>query len=927
MKARMLLLLIWGAAVSIFCSVDVRQQDLSNFTIHFTLPDFSIQSNENYSNIVSPDLNRHPETGYPDLPYREYKIAVPYNGNVQISVTSVQTEKQTLKLPIEPVPVIKRTSKVDAYSYEMNAAAYQNVRAETWAVSPIESYRYWNYVKLRIYPFSYDHKKKELSVTRSIDLHVHINGDTEHREIIEDKLKDAFLSDILNGSSAENWGHRDKPAIQYTDFSVSDHWYSFEVPSDGLYSLTYDDLRTVLNIQDVIPDSIRIFTTGGQTMSQHQDDNGLQFKEIPLYIDAGNDGSFNQGDKIVFYGQDRDDYTQNSNIIQDAITTTFYAPIYFNPYSQNVKYWLTYTGDYHTQPARITTLPGFETYSNSWTTNAETLKLESDVMKREPNPMGFHMFQSLLAGSTTASYNYSFSLDNADLTVPQKVEVAMQQQQLTGTSGQVHTISLALNQNTVISSATFSSDNYGDISRTGNYCQNGTNQLVLTVYRTTSENLYLDFFKIQYERKLIKAASQQYRVNVHTADYNQNVRYEFTSASTDPVRVYKISSFNQVSIVPAVTVTNGFNFIAAGDASTRFYAVQQNDYLRVLNLRSETPVDLTAQSVAIDNLIITPTEYKGQAQQLQAFYADKLGASSKVVDVQDIYNQFNSGMPDPAAIRQYVRYCFYNYPPPAISSVTLLGVGTNDWRNQTGEAASKNKMIVYQKVLPYAAEITSDDYFVMLSANNSSYPELAIGRYPVRTTEEMNFLLNRVVQYGSVPNPGWWRNTLLFFADDDVNGETIGEWIHSQYMESGSQTVNRSVLVDKIFGIDYDFDEFGNKPQARDDMIAKLNDGRLYWYYNGHGSYDKLGAEDYFNGFSDMGRLSNTEHLPLFLAASCDVAEFDSYTFNCLADVRSMIVCNHMYTGFNNHILFSCIQKNMFTGLHKHIRSTFVPYI
>ncbi len=890
MKAWMLFILVWGGAVTLFSAVDIHQQSKSDLTVSFRLPEFTMNSNEKYTKIFCPDLTGHPEKGHPNLPFQEYKIAVPSDGNAHINVTSNQVEKQPLKLPIEPVPTIERGKKADIYTYSMNLEAYRTVLTTNYTISPVQHYRSWNFVVLRIYPFSYDEAHKELIINRTISFQVHISGNVNQRKQQTDKLQDSFQKEMLNGTSAQYWSGLENPNLQFADFSISDHWYSFEATQDGIYAITYDQLRAVMNIVDVPPDSIRIFTTGGQVMSTRSYENGLPFAEIPLLIDAVNGAIFNQGDRIIFYGQDRDDYNQNALILQDVNSNFFYAPIFFNPYSQSVRYWLTYTGSFPTAPLRMKFTSIIGNPSQVRTSQPETIKLESDKLKRDPIPMGYHMFQSLLAGSTTATYNnYPFNIENLNTNFPQTITATLQQQPMAGSSGGNHLMGLVVNDSTVISNYSWSGDTYANVTHSGSFCQEGSNQIQLTIYRTRSENIYLDYFQIEYEKNLVKTAQKAYRVNVNPDDYNQNIRYEFSSVNTALARIFKVSTFNQVYLVNNETINNGFAFQASGNANTRFYAVQDGDYLSVSNLHSENPVLLTSQLQAIDNLIITPIEFKPQALQLKAYYQEQLNVVSRVVDVQDIYNQFNAGMPDPTAIRQFIRYCYYNYPAPALTSVTLLGIGTNDWRNQTGQAESKNKMIVFQRVFAFGSEITSDDYFVMLSSGNSSYPELAIGRYPARTTAEMDFLLNRVIKYQTEPKPGWWRNTLLFLADDDVNGDETGEWFHSQYMEHGSQVVNRSVLVDKLFAINYDFDEFGNKPKTRDDMIAKLNEGRLIWYYNGHGSFDKLGTEDYFNGFTDMSRLENSEHLPLFLAASCDVGEFDSYTFDCLAEKLAIL--------------------------------------
>ena len=43
--------------------------------------------------------------------------------------------------------------------------------------------------------------------------------------------------------------------------------------------------------------------------------------------------------------------------------------------------------------------------------------------------------------------------------------------------------------------------------------------------------------------------------------------------------------------------------------------------------------------------------------------------------------------------------------------------------------------------------------------------------------------------------------------------------------------------------MEYEYDEFQNKPRARDDMFKAINEGRLVFLYAGHGSFDKLGQK------------------------------------------------------------------------------------
>lgn len=78
-----------------------------------------------------------------------------------------------------------------------------------------------------------------------------------------------------------------------------------------------------------------------------------------------------------------------------------------------------------------------------------------------------------------------------------------------------------------------------------------------------------------------------------------------------------------------------------------------------------------------------------------------------------------------------------------------------------------------------------------------------------------------------------------------------------------------SILVDKIFAMEYEYDEFKTNPKQRDDLFKAINEGRLLMHYTGHGSYDKLGAEDYERS-NRMVRFANEGKLTFFIAAACE---------------------------------------------------------
>lgn len=285
------------------------------------------------------------------------------------------------------------------------------------------------------------------------------------------------------------------------------------------------------------------------------------------------------------------------------------------------------------------------------------------------------------------------------------------------------------------------------------------------------------------------------------------------------------------------------------------------------------------QRETVDGILIYPEAgvFDTQSDELIALHPE-LSLIKK--SQAEIFDEWSGGNDDPLAIKAYLD-SLYSANPELLYCV-LMGSGTSDWNNST----EKNKIITI-KVINY--QITSDDAFCSFSSN---IPSLAMGRLPAQNDADMNFLIDRIRTYIESPTPGFWRNKIVILPDDENKGGGYeGLWSygisglnHSQIAQITGDLLNPEVYVDKVMAIEYGFDEFQNKPEARMAMLESVNEGRLIWYYIGHGNEDVLGDEDYFRGSVHMNLIDNLEHLPLFIAASCYVGRFDEVAYDCLAE-------------------------------------------
>lgn len=299
-------------------------------------------------------------------------------------------------------------------------------------------------------------------------------------------------------------------------------------------------------------------------------------------------------------------------------------------------------------------------------------------------------------------------------------------------------------------------------------------------------------------------------------------------------------------------------------------------YLSVSSFERKIVSNSTQRS-DLDGIIIYPQDgvFDIHSQQLADLHFE---LNFELKSQSSIFAEYAGGAEDPLAIKNYLAEKYAENTD--LLYVVLMGSGTSFWNN-TDE---KNKIITYTD------SFAADDNFCIFPG--SSYPQLAIGRIPAKNESDMNFYLDRIYQYVQQPEPGFWRNKVLIIPDDENKSggyEGFGNvgMNHSLMAQQTGDLItqdHKEIYVEKVMAIEYGFDVFQNKPDARNAMIDVINDGCLVWYFIGHGNSDVLGDEEYFRGSLHMNLLENGDRLPLFLAASCSVGEYDKLSFDCLAE-------------------------------------------
>lgn len=394
------------------------------------------------------------------------------------------------------------------------------------------------------------------------------------------------------------------------------------------------------------------------------------------------------------------------------------------------------------------------------------------------------------------------------------------------------------------------------------------------------------FWKISYDDlKKLPAFCDPQSLKLYTMQKNSDGEYNIFQI---PMQIiddnHQTDETDQILfyIPPKHSLTEKYFWLTFG-ASFEVDGVWEEDFSnpflpqQIISLQRKVISGSTVMRQTVDGVIIYPESgvFETQSEELAALHPElNLILKSQA----DIFDEYSGGSADYLAIRNYLEDTYNTYPE--LYYCVLMGSGTTDWN----AATEKNKIIVFPAT---TAVYAADDNFAIFTG--SSFPALAMGRLPAQNIQTMNFLINRISEYTNNPVSGFWRNKVLIMADDEnksggYEGFGASGLNHTQLAQETGDLLHPAIVVEKVMGFNYPFDEFQNKPDARMAMIKSINEGRLIWYYIGHGNNDVLGDEEYFRGSQHLGLLENIEYLPLFIAASCHVGEFHQKSYDCLAE-------------------------------------------
>ena len=332
---------------------------------------------------------------------------------------------------------------------------------------------------------------------------------------------------------------------------------------------------------------------------------------------------------------------------------------------------------------------------------------------------------------------------------------------------------------------------------------------------------------------------------------------------------------------------------------TRYLAVPDDRFYVPVRMVLDQPSDLHATFQQADYLMITAPKLRATAEQLAAFHRSR-GLTVKLVDVDDVYDEFNYGIEHPKALRDFISYAYHQWSKPAPRFVLLVGDASWDTKNATVDDANyanwtqlqlldSNRFVpkdsaVYTKdaylnrrnLIPTwtyhsgYGHSASDNWFVSVDGDDF-LPDLAIGRFPVTEPEEVAAIVRKTIRYAVGTQVGPWRRRILWITNDEKSAQRRSD-------HSAALAGERGFAAVKI----YPQAEEPNNEQHQRELRQAFDQGQLLVHFFGHGGRyiwrtgppDLRKNHDLFT-LEDLDQLKPNARLPVVLSMTCFSAPFD----------------------------------------------------
>jgi hypothetical protein len=594
----------------------------------------------------------------------------------------------------------------------------------------------------------------------------------------------------------------------------------FFVRQDGLYKVTADWMRNSgFNPASIDPSRVELFRKG---------------VAVPVYLHGMDDGRFDDGDYILFYGTKNYDELGHRRVpahVDDPY------PQYMSIFTDSTAYWFNFNSPSTSRITQSNLDAQGLTDTLDWA--YKNVHFEQDnvlwsyassiVRAQLPDWTSEDSWYIWFTGGTPTL----FSVDNLASAYPARAYAKVAHWFGDANYSPNHAVTMVLNKRVTIDSVAFNVDEQALLSAEfpATLLFNGVDTLQLfgrNLQPAGSTSTIVDWYDLEYPRHLV-ANDRHF---IFATDTVMQLRPSLLKV-TSP----RDMNHYMVRMGESGSVLLNLHGKQSGSAATYVYA----DSLFAGSTYIFCPSDSTMEPpkgelrvveelVKADNaasyLVVTAESLLGASREYADFIERSYGLATRVVTIEDIYDHYSYGMFQPEAIKLLTFEAWHTWKTDSLRFLFLIGDANVNYKFSTGPYSSN--------IVPSYGTPVSDVWFVCFDERQHE-PSFPVGRLSARTEEEIHEYRKKHEAYLVQPFDLWNKSSLLFSGGDLNLGNT-----ELLKFKAINQVVVDNVVQPRSFSgqathfyktLDPQSD-FG--PYTPDFVKSRIQDGGVFISYVGH---------------------------------------------------------------------------------------------
>jgi hypothetical protein len=752
------------------------------------------------------------EPGEPSRPARKYLVGLPAEGTWTLSWRVLETASLGSRR-LEPAPFqeVRREGDIGVVPferYEIESEIYDAFRSPPVVSTDEPAWiRRQRVLPVWVEPLTYDPATGEAVLTTSVEITISFfagrdeKGDQPGAPRESSEWQDVFSRLLVNAGQARDWQLAPRPHIRSRAPQRSEAVLQTDVPiklrvkETGIHKVSAGALIAAGYPSGQPLENLHLFKRGydGDAFVGTMTD-------VPFTVSEGSTGTpgvFDGQDAIIFHGlRPRDDAS-----LEDP----------FEVYSGHSLYWLGTTSG-TTMTDRVLT-PGFLSADTASAWFPVDRIFVDDQFFREETPVGNNDYY-YYNGYEDFTVDFHFEME----TVRPGSFVTLSANLHGGFRGYRRSITTRLvnSQTDIVINPGLPVDYTNEVNHqvnlSGDLFAVGDNTFHFE--RESASDLpvhvFLNWLQVSYEA-LYRARGNMLHFNTATLTGDTSITVTGLS-EIDDLWLFDVSD----PLVPVNCVLDGALFTDVGlshvltfrDAiSVRkdYVLVPQSRMIEIQNseIEQDSPSAIVGDpaEMGVDVLVISHGDFIAGMQDWVR-YRRAQGYRVLMVDVEDVYDEFNGGVQGRRGIDRFIRHFF---ELGNAGYVVLIGDGSEDHKQVHANSApdfipSPARTEYVGGSFDEYEVVTLDKYFVQLPGPGGSvdrYPDLVIGRIPVGSTSELQRVLNKVYRYEQPSAAESWRRRMIIVSDDAWSGgfETVyrrSEKYFESYQDSTARIIERT---------------------------------------------------------------------------------------------------------------------------------------